>query len=320
MRLKCVKHCGGHGIPPDQPASDAFGVMWDEQSGQQRELGLDPEHLDDVERGRVITDIVAQAHEEVSELGRLSSAYKRHLLSRPRTDPAMVAEEVADVLKCAIAAAQTFGLTSLDVVEAFSRKTMTVSERARQERVRLEQETPILCFDLDDVICDLSPWRQELDGGIDVDAPPADKLASAERLKEQFYEGGRFREMEPVPGAREALGRFTSEGFHIIIMTARPQWQYKRLYGDTVEWLLEHGIPFHRIMFNKDKVEAVYQHLVPGWPMFFVEDHERNIKALASVGIHVLVYNQKHNEGIQDTENTTRVYDWREIERIVLGT
>lgn len=318
VRLKCVNHCGGHAIPPDQPATDSFQHMWELQAGQQRELGLDPEQMDDVERGRVITDIVAQAHEEVSELGRLSSAYKRHLLSRPRAEPAVVAEEVADVLKCAIAAAQTFGLAVDDVVTAFQRKTLTVSERSRQERTRLERETPILCFDLDDVICDLSPWRQELDGGIDVDAPPPDQLTEAERLKEQFYEGGRFRGMEPIPGAKEALVRFASEGFHIIIMTARPQWQYKRLYGDTLWWLRKHGIPFHRLLFNKDKVEAVYHHLVPAWPTIFVEDHERNIKALASVGIQVLVYDQEHNRGITETGSIRRVRNWADIERIVL--
>jgi 5'(3')-deoxyribonucleotidase len=274
--------------------------------------------MDEIGRGRVITDIIAQAHEEVSELGRLSSAYKRHLLSRPRMETAVVAEEVVDVLKCAIAAAQTFGLDSSDVVDAFKRKTLAIQERVTQERIRLKCEIPLLCFDLDDVICDLSPWRAELDNWVDMDSPPADQLIASERFKEQFYEGGHFRNMNPVVGAKEALRKFAENGFFNIILTARPQWQYKRLYGDTVWWLKQHHIPYHRILFNKDKVEAVYHHLVPAWPHWFVEDHERNIRALAAVGIRVLVYDQPHNRGIKDTNSIRRVHNWDEIERIVL--
>ena len=289
--------------------------LWGLQLEQQRDLGLDPCQLDDVERGRVITDLVVQLHEEVSELGRMVPTYKRHLLSRPGAVSAVVAEEVADVLKTVVALAQTHELSLGEVTDAFVRKTVAVRERSLQERVRLEKATPLLCFDLDDVICDLKPWRDELCGA-DFDAPPADKLVVVERLKEQFYKRGRFREMEPIHGAREAMERFASQGYQLVIITARPQWQYKRLYGDTVIWLREHGIPFHRVLFNKDKVEALYEHIAPAWPRWFVEDHERNAKALSAVGVDVLLYDQPHNQGFS-APGVHRVCGWDDIADLI---
>lgn len=298
--------------------SSKLSVFFRSQVAQQRELGLDPSSLDDVARARAITDLVALLHEESSELGRLGGGYKHHLLTRVSVERSVIAEEVADVLKTTLALAATFGLDAGDVEEAFWRKTTAISAKAKTERTTLTEGTRLVCLDIDDVVCDLSPLREELGGGlIDIDAPPAERLAAAERVKEQFYEGGRFREMEEVEGASEAIRELAANDFTIVIITARPQWQYKRLYADTVTWLHERRIPFARVLFNQNKVEALHQHVYPAWPRAFVEDHERNIKALASAGVEVFVFDRPWNQSIRESRNVIRVYDWKDIVRIL---
>jgi uncharacterized HAD superfamily protein len=102
-------------------------------------------------------------------------------------------------------------------------------------------------------------------------------------------------------------------GFKIVILTARPQWQYKRLYGDTIDWLERHNIPADFILFNKDKVEALHAHLAPAWPTLIVEDHPRNVSALSAAGVNVLLFNCRHNQEYQEPEGVSRVSDWSEV-------
>jgi NTP pyrophosphatase (non-canonical NTP hydrolase) len=292
--------------------SDSFQTFWNEQGSQQYELDLDPSNMSETERERTIGDLLRLLYEEATELSRLSPSYKRHLLSRSQIDKALVAEEVADVLKTTLALAQTFGLSAHDVTQAFWCKTKVVRDKAEADRVELERDTKVICVDLDDVLCNMVPFRDVV-GGTDVDAPPADKLAAAEKLKERFYVNGGFREMEPVEGASQSMRYLKDLGYTLIVVTARPQWQYKRLYSDTLEWLSRHEIPHDLILFNKDKVEALYEHVTPAWPVVFVEDHERNAKALASVGVRVLLFDQPHNRSLPESENIHRVCGWAEV-------
>lgn len=290
---------------------DRLSDIWKIQADQQRELGLDPAELSDVQRRRLADDLVIQLHEEATEIGRLSSAYKRHVLRSPRVAASAVADECADVLKTLVAAAQLYDVTPSELFEAFQRKTEAVAAKHRGELLALEHDTRVFCTDLDDVVCDLSPFRDEL-GLIGRDLTPSQKLSVNEKLKAEFYEGGRFREMEPIAGAAEALRFLSGVGFRIVVITARPQWQYKRLYADTICWLKEHEIPVDLLLFHRNKVEALYEHVVPAWPLAFVEDHERNARDLSGAGVNVILYDQPHNEGLA-LPGVKRAFNWEEI-------
>ena len=289
--------------------------LWELQRGQQSELGLDPRELNDVERRRVHGDLINQLYEEVAELAATQPQYKRHLLVQRDARPIEVAEEVADVLKCVIAVAQLHGLTQADVLDGFRAKTRLISERARQERVRLHDETLVLATDLDDVICDLSDWRRELDVLEDVDHTPARRLEASESMKNSFYVGGRFRDMKPIDGAVDALSDFKAARHKIVIVTARPQWQYKRLYADTVWWLERHSVPYDLLLFARNKVEAICQHVCPAWPRAMVEDHEGNARALADAGVPVLLFDRPHNRRASAWPGVERVGSWSAVKQ-----
>jgi len=179
-------------------AHDGLKILWDLQASQQVELGLDPKHMNEVDRARATSDLVLGLHEEVTELGRLSSSYKRHLLRDDRVERYNVSEEVADILKLAIALAQLHGLSQEDVYGAFIRKTDVVRARAEGERIKMERDTKIICVDLDDVVCDLSDWAKKLEN-LKGSAPANDRTwALVESFKDEFYQGGGFRRLPPM--------------------------------------------------------------------------------------------------------------------------
>lgn len=291
---------------------DRLGEIWWLQLRQQAELELDPAQLTDVERVRVLGELREQFYEELVELARHTGSYRRHILVRSAsTSETELAEDIADLLKCAIAIAQTLEIPLDSVVDAVRRKTRVVSDKAASARLELTKHTKVLCVDVDDCVCDLKPWRDVLNGDQPEDAP--EKLKALEELKEKFYERGGFREMEPIEGAPAALRQLADAGFKIVYVTARPQWQYKRLYADTLDWLNQYNFPVDLLLFNKDKVEALYEHVVPAWPVAFVEDHPRNAIHLASVGVRVLMYDQPHNRDVEESENLKRVGGWADV-------
>jgi phosphoglycolate phosphatase-like HAD superfamily hydrolase len=291
----------------------ALKNLWDVQAEQQRELGLDPAALSPLERRNVARDLLLSLHEEVSELQRQSGqSYKRHILAGDASDRHNVAIEVADALKLLFAVAQLHGLTEAEVTEAFLDKTRVVKARHEGELARIRSE-PVLCVDVDDVLADLGAWHLELNAIKGADSPGAERHRREEAWKDEWYRSGRFRDIPPVEGAAEAMAAVRGWGWRVVLVTARPQWQYKRIHADTLHWLSKHGIHHDLILFGKDKVELVHEHLAPAWPVAFVEDHDRNARALSAAGIRVLLYDRAHNRHLPDGPNLERVGSWPEI-------
>lgn len=289
--------------------ADLLLEMWAAQAGQQRELGLDSGSLNPVQLQNESTALVALMHEEVTELSRLVPTHKRHLLALPRLVRTDAAEQVADVLKTLMAWAQLHGLNPGEVVQAFHRKTLVVARRAEAAKMELAADTMVMCFDIDDVVCDIRDWRQKLNA-IRAGRPPSAQVhREEEAFKDQCYRDGTFAQCPPVPGAPEALQAIRNAGYKMVYVTARPQWQYKRLYADTIDWMEQHAVPHDLVLFNKDKAEAVYEHISPAWPRAFVEDHDRNARALAAIGVNVLLFDQPHNQGLQ-LDGVKRVHGW----------
>jgi uncharacterized HAD superfamily protein/NTP pyrophosphatase (non-canonical NTP hydrolase) len=289
---------------------DSLKILWNQQAQQQAELGMSPRNMSAVDRAKATTELVLGLHEEATELAKIGASYKRHILRQPEPDRLNVADAIADILKLTLALAQLHDLSLDDVYDAFLRKTEVVRSRAEGERTRMERDTKLICVDMDDVIADLSGWTAKLEhlkGG----APANDRTwALMESYKDEFYKGGGFRELPAINGAQNALTQLKADGWTIVIVTARPQWQYKRLYADTLWWLNKRDIPHDLILFNKDKVEAVYQHLSPAWPRHFIEDHPKNAIGLADAGMNVVLFDQPHNRAIEANERIHRVVGW----------
>ncbi len=290
--------------------------LWEIQAEQQRELGLDPVALSPLERRDAVRDLLLSLHEEVSELQRQSGqSYKRHILADDGADAHNVAIEAASALKLLVAVSQLHGLTAEDIARVFVEQTDVVRARNEGERARIQMDR-VLCVDLDDVLADMTCWHEELGAIKGGREPGAERHRREEAWKGEWYKSGRFRDLVPMAGAAEAMATIHSWGWRVVIVTARPQWQYKRIHADTLYWLSRHNIHHDLILFGKDKVELVHEHLAPAWPVAFVEDHDRNARALSAAGIHVLLYDRPHNRHL-DLERVERVRSWAEAMSIL---
>lgn len=296
--------------------TDRLQIIWDIQRAQQSHLGIAPENLTRAERQELAAKMILGLSEEQVALQQQLTRYKRHILREPELVAENVSDKVADIIKYAVCLAQMHGVTPDQLMESFHRKTAVVYDKARGERLRntLARDTKVICVDLDDVVCDLAPWTamlKELRGT----APMNERtLTMLESYKEDFYRRGEFAHLAPISGAGAALRNLRDQGYTIIIITARPQWQYPRLYADTLQWFARHSIPHDLILFNKDKAEAIFQHVRPAWPLFFVEDHARNALGLAAIGVDVLLFDRPHNQHlIMESPHIKRVVGWEGV-------
>jgi NTP pyrophosphatase (non-canonical NTP hydrolase) len=291
--------------------------MWQIQADQQLSLGQDPSSMPEVAAAQVAKNMALGLYEEVSELVRVTSHYKAHILKRHIVDTANVLEESVDVLKYLLSINQLFGITPDQFLEAFIGKTKVVEDKANGERMALERDTRMVVSDLDGCIADLSAWQSSLADaakGIEGD----DKsIAVLEALKNDFYRGGGFRDVPAIKGAVEGIQAIRAAGYKLVIVTARPYWQYKRVYGDTLHWLRKHGIEYDLILFNKDKAEAIYEYLLPAWPRWFIEDRSKHALELAAIGVNVLLLNYIRNQDIKEQHKIRRVTDWKEIVDVI---
>lgn len=299
-------------VRSELPIQDRLLSMWGIQATQQIELGLEPDELDDLQRRRALGDSIQHLFEEVAELQKICPVHKRHILRLPQIRKSALAEEIVDIWKTTIIIAQMFDISPEELFRKFKEKTASVSASAASEKLALQNDTKIVCFDLDDVICDLSSWREELGFQDERKLSASQLLTAKEAMKSQFYEGGRFVELLPISGAADCLRLLRERGIKIAIITARPQWQFKRLRSDTVAWFEIHDIPFDLLIFNRNKVEAIHENISPAWPILFVEDTEKNARDLAESGVKVLLFSQPHNEGVS-IPGVQRVANWNEI-------
>jgi NTP pyrophosphatase (non-canonical NTP hydrolase) len=292
--------------------------MWEKQSEQQQSFGMSPSNVSPNQRSKIIRDLLLGLYEEAHEL---SSAvqYKKHILRAGQVDKINVVEEIVDVFKYTICIAQMFNITPEEVIEEFAQKTQVIADRASGVKLELEGHTKLIITDLDGCVCDLSSWTQELDKHR-TDGPITQGMVNVlEKLKTDFYRGGGFRDMPIVLGAKDALYSIRASGYKLAIITARPHWQYKRLYADTIFWLKKHGIEYDLILFNKDKSEAIYEYIFPARPTYFIEDRAKHCLELVNIGVPVLWLGGDASEiGVHPL--IRRVGDWKEITKVVMET
>lgn len=268
--------------------TDRLEEIWDIQRDQQQRLNLDPRALAPMARAGVMKDFALGMYEELKVLVDATTNYKAHVLRSPKVERTNVADQAASLMKYLVAVCQLHNVTPADLFDAYKRKTAVVDDRARGNRIELERSTKLIITDLDGCVADLSAWQDQLRAQQGT-APNNDKTVQMlESLKEDFYRGGGFLELPPVQGAAEALGEMRAAGYTIAIVTARPQWQYKRLHSDTIEWLRKNNVPYDLILFNKDKAEAIYEHIYPARPLFFVEDRAKHVLELVNIGVRVM--------------------------------
>jgi len=282
---------------------DRWHEMWRLQATQQVDFGLDPSDMTQVLLSETAKHLSLGLYEEAAELAGAAVRFKANILQEPGVDVSNVAEEAVDVMKYVIALAQLHGATANDLYEAFCRKTHVVADRAKGEQLVLSHDTKLVVVDLDGCVADLSI----LNNGIR-HLP----LAQQEDIKSTFRRGGGFAELPLIDGAKAGMFSLHNMGYKIVIITARPHRQHKRLYGDTLGWLKKHEIAYDLILFRRDKAEALCEHIFPAQPRCFIEDRAKHALEIVDTEVPVFLLDSPQNRTVEHPL-IERVGNWQEI-------
>jgi uncharacterized HAD superfamily protein len=130
-----------------------------------------------------------------------------------------------------------------------------------------------------------------------------------EQIDEIYESTPIFQDMEPIPNAREVIGRLKSRGWQIHIITDR----FRGNDGQTTaqRWLEKNGFIWDRLSLVRaqDKSEFAKMHHIS----FFIEDNYDTVKDLALVCTKVILFDKSYNQGPEIT-NVVRVTNWQQID------
>lgn len=114
-------------------------------------------------------------------------------------------------------------------------------------------------------------------------------------LWSDFALDGGYLSSPPIEGAVEALREAYFEGHRIHLVTARGFMQHATdIRSWTQEWIADNAIPWHTIVFTRDKV-AVQRDLAIRFDYSF-DDSPKNTFALRADGVLAYLVNHPHNE------------------------
>jgi hypothetical protein len=282
---------------------------------------FDKSKVTDLDREAVLKDYILLTIDEMVELLRVVN-YKQH---RPYKKPLVrtnVLEEAVDIFKYLVSILLLYGFTSEEFVEAFYQKSDIVDERWKMEGINWDGEY-LLAVDLDGVVADYVSgyvsflFDEGILGGLVSTEQYTYNIAELygldkrieEKAKRVFQEEGGFAALPCFAGAKDTLIKAKSKGYKIVIITARPYLEVKRIYADTMAWLEAEGIPYDAIYWGKDKADIVFRYLHPAVPVYFIEDRDKHAIELANEGIRVLLMDKPYNRGVEHS-NITRVDGW----------
>ena len=288
--------------------------LWEQQLAQQQKFGLLPKTVTQEQLASATKDLLFGLYEEVQELTACCTHYRLHDLRRKRLNKFEIVDEIVDVLKYTFSIAMLQGVSRESLAEVFVHKTKLLNRRYEEDRIALQESTSVLVCDLDGCICDLTPLKSRVSAEC-TDCDWLDAFERSEKVKDEFYSSGGFRKLSPYAGAVPVLKTLRAVGYKIVIITARPQWQYKRIHSDTVRWLEKHDVPCDLLLFNKDKAEAIYAHVLPARPVAAIEDRDKHVAELVAIDVPVLLVDRPWNTHVRAGEDTgvTRVATWASI-------
>jgi len=130
-------------------------------------------------------------------------------------------------------------------------------------------------------------------------------------LKEKYRTCGIKATIPVMTGARDLILRLRKKGFMIIILTARPLFQYKEVLRDTIFWLKNNDIEHDLLFWGKDKDLQIIKYFSD--LNFMVEDNAEIANKIAKFGYKVYLLDNQYNQQSLH-ENVERIYSLEEIQ------
>jgi len=240
-------------------------------------------------------------YEEIGELQALIP-WKPHRKNQVDGTFSSKLEGVVDIFKYIIEIALYLGISWEELKRAFYTKSSVCECRYKQEFL-LEFDR-VAMVDIDGVLTNYpqgflssigycSPVKSlkmiDLSNEIDME------YSKLREYKHHWRENGGYKKLETK---HDFVPRdLKNSGYKVVMSSNRPFNQYRRIWGDTLEWLVEHNIPFDSLYFSEEKVDIFSQiqksniHLV-------VEDDPSQIQKYSNEGMTILVPRCSYNQDL----------------------
>jgi hypothetical protein len=258
------------------------------QELQQRNWHAPP--TSDATRREVIKDLLLCLQGEVGEFQNRLHSGPHQLRAKP-IDLPTVSHDAIDIIKYTLAIAATAGVTAEQLNETFWAVTEAVDDRWRREQAYLE-DARVLVVDIDGCLADFdggfARWLSKAHPSLD----PKVNGPNLEVAKQDFYASGGFLLLEPLDGAAASMAQAKQIGLKIAIITARQKRRHKNVETDTIQWLKRHGIPYDLLVFDRDKAEAICEHVLPAKVVAAIEDRLKHAVEIAALDIPVILFTE----------------------------
>lgn len=232
-------------------------------------------------------------------------------------------EELIDVFKYLISIMQFWDMSPEELVNEFHRKSDVVEQRYQQEKqMSLLRTKKIIGVDIDGVLADypksfIDYAEQETGLKFNIEkyniSGEMAKIIGEEKakaIKHKYRISGQKRFIPIIKGVQEGLKILKKKGYKIVLLSARPIKQYKRIFSDTIEWLQKNKLVFDAILWDENKEDRVikeFPHM-----NFMIEDVLENANKIAKAGYKVFLINKPYNKG-KIEKKVIRVNNWEEI-------
>jgi len=292
---------------------------------------INPETASAEEKASYAKEMLLYIISEADELLRATGKWKKFRYTSEEIKVSGVEEEVVDIIKFSLNILYAYNRLNADsFINSFRRKSLVVEERFRweSEMKNLSPKDKVCAIDLDGVLCKYPEnWIAFLNQkrGLTaerpisiedfkfVDAPlPMIPRRKYYEWKHEFRELG-FESLfvDVMENASALTHELMNLGYKIIILSARPYREYKRILPDTIEWLNKNNIAYNAIYWSEKK----HIHILREIPFlkFMVEDNPNIADEVASFGYRVYLLNRPYNIHSNIQNNVTRLKNLLEL-------
>jgi uncharacterized HAD superfamily protein len=232
-----------------------------------------------------------------------------------------VLEEWIDIFKYWLSIGQLCGFDPAEFLEEFHRKSDVVEQRYLQEHKIKIVGNKIIGVDIDGVLADYPrSFVEFINERANLDVDPSTITSyniyeqlpitaeEGRRLKHEYRESGQKKFIPVLPGAKKFLEWFKQNGYTIVLLTARPYDEYKRIFADTMYWLEQNNLPYHMILWDEDKGQRLVDEFGDN-VCYFIDDVPEYVSGVAQKGIESFLVNRPYNAGseIHNESLVTRV-------------
>ena len=248
----------------------------------------------------------------ISELGELleQTRWKKHRIQSVQQYGPNVEEELADITKYIFSMWQIMNLSPQDMLNAVDQKSDILQQLMFQETRSPLIHKRIIMLDLDGVVADFrfgfmewvagTKWKdllhiKEEQIGLHLDINNGWDYTEYNQAKLEFERDGGYGKLPVINLIRDTVNTLHDVGWYVIVHTARPQAMFKRIWGDTWNWLQFYNVKADELYFGYDDRITMAQLLSQNNRVIALEDDPTLIKRYLGCNIPVYIYPQPYN-------------------------